>query len=66
MNTHGTDSLLGELRTGEEVSAALRVHRGTLRRWRREGRIIGIRVGRQWLYRPEDVAAFLRLNVQAT
>lgn len=49
-----------QLLTPREVSALLQVGPETLKRWRLAG--IGpaaVRVGGQWRYRPDDVAAWL-------
>ncbi len=34
--------------TPDEAAHVLRVHPGTIRRLLREGRLVGVRVGRQW------------------
>jgi excisionase family DNA binding protein len=46
--------------TPEEVAGELRVTRRTVYEWLRTGRLPGLRAGRWWRIRPEDVAAFLR------
>jgi excisionase family DNA binding protein len=46
--------------TPEEVAGELRVTRRTVYEWLRNGRLRGLRAGRWWRIRPEDVAAFLQ------
>jgi excisionase family DNA binding protein len=46
------------LYTPEEVAASLRVTRRTVYEWLKIGRLRGLRVGRGWRIRPEDVEAF--------
>jgi len=48
------------LYTPEEVAAALRVTRRTVYEWLKMGRLHGIRVGRGWRIRPEDIEALTR------
>lgn len=45
-----------EYMTNEEVAALYRVTVKTVYRWRMAGRLKGVRAGRRWLYRAEDVA----------
>ena len=46
------------LLTEKEVADHYRVTVYTVRRWRREGRIGSLKVGKQSLYRQSDLAAF--------
>src|SRR5438105_1633493 len=46
------------LYTPEEVAASLRVTRRTVYEWLKIGRLRGLRVGRGWRIRAEDVEAF--------
>jgi len=43
----------------EEVAELLGVSRRTIVRWLKEGRLKGVRVGRLWRVREEDLDAFL-------
>jgi len=43
--------------TPEEVAATLRLTRRTIYEWLKVGRLRGVRVGRGWRIRPEDVEA---------
>jgi len=43
----------------EEVAELLQVSRRTVVRWLKEGRLKGVRVGRLWRVREEDLGAFL-------
>lgn len=44
----------------DQAIEQLKTTRPTFSRWLREGRIKGMKVGRQWRFRPEDVDRFLR------
>lgn len=46
-------------RTPEEVAGELQVTRRTVYEWLRTGRLRGLRAGRGWRIRPEDVDTFL-------
>ena len=46
---------LEQLMTSKEVAKVLRVTKKTLYRWRCSGRLEGVKVGRQYLYKPDDV-----------
>jgi excisionase family DNA binding protein len=48
--------------TPEEVATSLRVTRRTVYEWLKIGRLRGLRVGRGWRIRPEDVEAFTHLE----
>ena len=43
----------------EEVAELLQVSRRTVVRWLKEGCLKGVRVGRLWRVRPEDLEKFL-------
>jgi excisionase family DNA binding protein len=47
-------------RTPEEVAGELHVTRRTVYEWLRSGRLRGVRAGRGWRIRSEDVELFLR------
>jgi excisionase family DNA binding protein len=47
-------------RTPEEIAEELQVTRRTVYGWLRSGRLRGVRAGRGWRIRPEDVEVFLR------
>jgi len=49
----------------EEVAELLQVSRRTVVRWLKEGRLKGVRVGRLWRVREEDLEMFLRLEREA-
>lgn len=49
-------------RTPEEIARELHVSRRTVYEWLRSGRLRGVRAGRGWRVRPEDVASFLEAN----
>lgn len=48
----------------KEVSEALNISRGTLLRWVTEGRIPGVRLGRQWRFRSSDVTRWLAEGIE--
>ena len=53
--------------TPKELAARLGVSRGTLKRWRREGKgPAWCRVGAQVRFRPEDVASWEQERLQQT
>jgi excisionase family DNA binding protein len=60
----GKKPMTENLLTVREVSERLAVHRLTVAAWTRAGRLPGIRVGRQWRYRPADIEDFLNRNQQ--
>ena len=47
------------LLTPEEVAKRLKVHRGTVMRWLQQGKLKGVKAGKQWRVREEDLRAFL-------
>lgn len=49
-----------DLLTPEEVATELRVTRRTVYEWLRNGKLPGLRAGRWWRVRREDLTAFLR------
>jgi excisionase family DNA binding protein len=51
--------------TPEEVASELQVTRRTVYEWLRSGRLRGVRAGRGWRIRPEDVASFLQSETPA-
>lgn len=46
-----------EYMTTEEVADLYHVCTKTVHRWRNDGKLKGVKVGRRWLYTPEAVAA---------
>lgn len=51
-----------ELLTTEEVAKALRVSEEAVRFWLREGKLRGLRVGRRWRIRKDDLDEYLQRN----
>lgn len=49
----------GELLTMEQAIEQLKTTRPTFYRWLRSGRIKGVKLGRQWRFRPDDLARLL-------
>jgi excisionase family DNA binding protein len=49
-----------ELLTPEEVAERLRVSRPTVYAWLKMGRLRGLRAGKAWRIRPDDLSAFLQ------
>ncbi len=43
----------------EEAAEILGVNLGTVRRWLREGKLKGVKVGRLWRITEEDLKAFI-------
>jgi len=43
----------------EEAAEILGVNPGTVRRWLREGKLKGVKVGRLWRITEEDLKAFI-------
>jgi excisionase family DNA binding protein len=48
-----------ELMTVEEVAAYLKIHPEVVRRWLREKRLLGIKVGKEWRIAKEDLDKYL-------
>ncbi len=48
--------------TTEEVAEQLRVYPGTVKRWLREGKLVGVSLGSRagWRVSEEDLARFIR------
>ena len=46
---------MSQLLTLGEVAKRINVHPETVRRWLKEGRIRGIRIGRDWRFDPDDI-----------
>jgi excisionase family DNA binding protein len=46
----------------EESAEKLGLHPETLRKWLREKRIGGVKVGRNWRLRESDLSAFIAAN----
>lgn len=53
---------LPRLLTEAEAAAYLGICKQVLARWRREGKIGAIKLGRAWHYTPEQIVAFLNAN----
>lgn len=51
---------LNRLLKPEEAAAALAVKPSTVREWLRTGRLKGVRLGRLWRVREEDLEAFVQ------
>jgi excisionase family DNA binding protein len=63
IETGPTGLEIGEgLLTPEEVAERLRVSRPTVYAWLKIGRLQGLRAGKAWRIRPEDLTAFLQRN----
>ena len=48
--------------TTEEIAEALRVHKVTIVRWIREGKLKAKKVGRRWLVNVDDYNGFVENN----
>ena len=48
----------------EEVAEMLQVSRRTVVRWLKEGRLKGVRAGRLWRVRKEDLETFLGTTIK--
>jgi len=48
-----------ELLTPEQVAQRLQVKARTVQEWLRSGRLVGLKLGKLWRIRPNDLAAFL-------
>jgi len=51
-----------KLYTKNEAAALLHVAPLTLERWLREGKIVGVKVGRKWCVADSDLQAFIEKN----
>ncbi len=57
---HDGNELLNEqLLTPAQVGERLQVTERTVYQWLRDGRLAGLKLGRLWRVRPEDLEAFL-------
>ena len=45
-----------------QASKMLGVHPNTLRRWRKEGKIKAVKVGRDWVYPEEEILRLLQME----
>lgn len=43
----------------EDVAARLAVEASTIRKWLRDGQLVGVKMGRLWRVREADLEAFL-------
>lgn len=50
---------LGELLTDDELCKIFRVQNGTLRRWRNEGILPTIQVGKRYFYKQKDIESMI-------
>ena len=50
---------MGELLTVEEVSGRIKVIKDTIRKWLREGDLVGIKLGKSWRIEEQDLIQFL-------
>jgi excisionase family DNA binding protein len=57
--TQGWRSFMEQLLKAEEAAEYLRVNSQTIRRWVRQGRLRALWSGRQYVFRREDLDAFL-------
>jgi excisionase family DNA binding protein len=48
------------LLTPEQVAEKLAISPKTVKDWLREGRLKGIKIGRLWRIKPEDLQAFIQ------
>ncbi len=48
-----------QLLTPPQVAERLQVTERTVYQWLRDGRLVGLKLGRLWRIRPEDLEAFL-------
>lgn len=53
-----------KLMTPEEVAEKLNVTVNTVREWLRSGELTGVKLGRIWRVRAEDLKAWVESNVQ--
>jgi excisionase family DNA binding protein len=49
-----------------EASLFLRVHPVTVKRWAREGKLPGFKIGNRWRFRPSELDAWARFAVPST
>lgn len=55
-----------DLLTPEEVATQLRVKPATIRAWCRSGRLVALRVGKQWRVRRDSVELLLSHRKEAS
>jgi excisionase family DNA binding protein len=56
---------MNELLTLEEAAARLKIAPKTMRDWLRTGKLRGVKTGKYWRVREEDVATFIRDHLRA-
>ena len=57
----------GGLWTSEELASVFRVGAATIRSWHKAGRLPGaIRIGNQWLWRPDDIETLIASAASTT
>ena len=49
-----------ESMTLDEVAQFLKIHKNTLRRWIREGRIQGHKIGRKWTFLKSEIIGLIK------
>lgn len=52
-----------KLLTVEEGAEKLGIHPETARKWLREGRLSGVKIGRHWRFREADLNKFIANNL---
>jgi len=52
--------ILSELLTAQEVSDILKVKLTTVRKWIRQGKIQGVKLGKSWRVEQEDLQQFIQ------
>ena len=48
----------------KQVATYLQINEATAYSWAQSGRLPGIKIGRIWRFRPEDIEAWLDANLQ--
>lgn len=61
-NVFGGDSVVHQLLTPAEVAEILQVDEQTVRRYLREGKLRGLRIGNRWRVDQADLEAFIQAN----
>ena len=49
-----------KLLTTEQVAELLQIHINVIRKWLKEGKLPGIKLGREWRVDPQDLEAFIQ------
>ena len=56
--------LINEFLTVEEAAAKLKIAPKTLRDWLRPGKLLGVKLGKRWLIREQDLAAAVEAHLR--